>query len=98
VARVAAVASTEQLSQLKQVHTLVNNDKTDLLQSLLTQTWITLALLRRFGEGDQLAGRTTSPDDIAAVRNAEKSINRLETVLAERGVQLLLAEKEANEI
>jgi hypothetical protein len=94
VARLAAATAAVQTSQLKQIHTLVNNDKTDVLQAELNQTRITLALLRRFVALDDTAGRVSTSDDLVAIQVAEANILRLETTLADRGVQLREVEAE----
>ena len=97
VARAAAATAEDQRNQLTQIHTLVNSDKTDALQAELNQTRITLVLLRRFVALDDAVGRVSTTDDLAAIKLAEANINRLETTLADRGVQLQQVEIQVQE-
>jgi hypothetical protein len=87
VARLAAATAADQTSQLKEIHSLVNSDKTQALQAELAQTKITLALLRRFVALDDQQGRVSTSEDLAAIKLAAASILRLETTLSDRGAR-----------
>ncbi len=86
VARLAAETAAEQTEQLYHIKTLVNNEKTAMLQSNLAQTLATLALLQRF-----------SPEDVASIRGAEHTVSELRTTLAERGLAEAIVAKDAKD-
>ncbi len=86
VAAVAAETAAQQSGELHHIKTLVNNEKTGMLQSNLAQTLATLALLQRF-----------SPEDLLAIRSAEHAVSDLRLTLAERGIAEATIAKDAKD-
>jgi hypothetical protein len=92
VARTTAATTLETRAQLGQIHTLVNSEMTAARQAELTQTRITLSVLKRLTLKVQDAGCEADQDDLAMIEVATARICELEAILADRAVQGAKAE------
>lgn len=90
----AAEVAESQGSQLKQIHTLVNSDKTAAFQTELNATRANAVLLRRVMALDKVAGTVASPEDLEVLTTAEARIVELQVILADRLAQQKLVEEE----
>jgi hypothetical protein len=95
VAVAAAEATAETRGQLKQIHALVNSEKTEAQRLLLDQTKLTLLVLQRMVRRDELEGRASSLEDLAEIQTAEARITELAATITDREVQTKAAEAEA---
>ena len=87
VAKSAADNAEKVLFGLERIHTLVNSDMTAARSEQRDQARLTLAGLRTIIRLDEDAGREPSQDDLDAIDAAEKTIKKLDTILADRLAQ-----------
>jgi hypothetical protein len=87
VAAAARVTTMEMNSQLKQIHTLVNSTLTAALKGELTQARASIEFLRRLGADAENA----TDIDKAAVEETLKRIGELESAIADRDAQTVIA-------
>lgn len=96
--RIAVVAreTADRLGgKLEQIHTLVNSNLTAEMNGRLIATKGQLAGLREVVELKRLAGHKPTEDALEAIIAIEKVIGELETTLAERASQTLVADTQA---
>jgi len=87
VAKIAADNTEKMLFGLERIHTLVNSDMTAARSEQRDQARLTLAGLRKIIRLDEDAGREPSQDDLDAIEAAEKTIKKLDIILADRLAQ-----------
>lgn len=87
VAKLAADNAEKVMFGLERIHTLVNSDMTAARSEQRDQARLTLTGLRKIIKLDEDAGREPSQDDLDAIDAAEKTIKKLDTILADRLAQ-----------
>lgn len=90
----AAANAKEARSQLKQIHTLVNNDMTAARQAELDAKRDTLAALKRIVTAAQRNNEPVNTRDLEEIAANEQRIQELEGILADRLAQLRLVDAE----
>ena len=93
--RVAAASSAaDTKTQLKQIHTLVNSDKTAAMQALLDQTQLTLVGLREIVALVKKGRGKPTAATLSAIETAEEHIAQLTAELVDREHQAVAVEAE----
>ena len=84
-------------AKLEQIHTLVNSEMTAARQNELDQTRAMLSVLQRVVAKAYEKGIEPEPEDLQGIKTTRARVSELESILADRLVQLRLMEKQAAE-